>query len=358
MPTKTDRRDWHQLFPYSYKVPGNVDGMLFLNKKDFGPLYGVELEVSTSAHIQDIVDATPDVFACCKQDSSITGCFASNMEIVTRPASLKAHRFMWANIFSKIPADKFDMNDRLTNGLHIHIERLSFDSEAHIKNFCAFMGHSALSLFHSVLSRRDNFLNNQYCRSPNVEFDKKARMLKNNYDTLRSNGHTSAINVSNSATVEVRIFYGLPTYSNVMSSLEYVDSVLEFSKFLNKQTLNNLLEDYRTFLNNTPKNKYRFIKRYLKIIDFDTHVVVSRLLTLKKSELTDVEEGILEKFFKSNPKVKFSDRVHKLFNKVKGGDAFFKIGYDGAIRIKDNGIPSIVGDPLESSEIERILRTA
>lgn len=358
MPTKTDRRDWYELKSYSYKVPGNVDGMLFLNKKDFGPLYGVELEVSTSATIRRIVDATPDVFACCKQDSSISGRLDNKVEIVTRPASLKAHRFMWANIFSKIPADHFDMSDRLTNGLHIHIERLSFDGETHVKNFCTFMTHSALSLFHSVISRRDNFLNNTFCRSPSVEFDKKAHMVKQNYESLRSYGHTAAVNVSNSATVEVRIFYGLPTYSNVMSSLEYVDSVLEFTKFVNKNDLVNPLESYKTYLENTPKNKYRFLKRFFQIIDFNTHVVVSRLLTLKKSQLTEVEEGILEKFFKSNPKVKLSDRVHRLFNKVKGGGDFFKIGYNGAVYIKDasNVIPE--ADPLESDEITRILRAS
>lgn len=216
-------------------------------------LYGVELEVSTDYKVKDIIDAFPEIFVIGKSDSSITGTRANPIEIVTIPATLRKQKDMWNCFFEKVDEDKFDTLDRHNNGMHIHVDRRAFQKEvSHLKKFCYFFTNPGNTEFLKAISERDEASFKQYAK-----FVTSTHALRAERAVASSDKH-SIINLTHTATVEVRMFKGVVCQTSVIKNLEFVDSIVEFS---NRSSMAKMdLSSYLFWLEHLPKTKYRTLR--------------------------------------------------------------------------------------------------
>jgi hypothetical protein len=277
VPTQSgDRRMLHRLQSYSTKASQLISGVLRSANELSDNLYGVELEVSSNLSIPNIVDAPDKTYCFVKQDSSITGSQRNAYEIVSIPATIKVHILSWAQIFSKVGYQNFDVTKNTTNGMHIHVDMNAFNNnggspdQLHLKHFCWFFVNPVNLKFQVEVSERGTAESmEKYAKFPKFYHTTLPSCFKNSLDYTahpfrgivhfkqdRDNGRF--------VTLEVRMFKGIPSLGNIVKNLEYVDSVFDFTRKTCFQS--NTLSNYLTYLDSTPKNKYTTLKEFLNRI--------------------------------------------------------------------------------------------
>lgn len=187
--------------------------------------YGVELEtVLKEGDLDDAARETLDLlndghdeeeFAFLKKDGSLDGGVGS-FEIVTHPATLPFHREQWQNFFKNRPKALVSHDAPCSCGLHVHVEKKGL-SDLSIFKMVAFVNSQTARKFVEAIARRSN---NHYAKIA----EKKAADVKNPSDRYE------AINLTNSHTVEFRLFKGTLNKDSFMRSLEFADAVTEFGK--------------------------------------------------------------------------------------------------------------------------------
>tara|TARA_R110000868_G_scaffold322391_9_gene583316 strand:- start:189 stop:1115 length:927 start_codon:yes stop_codon:yes gene_type:complete len=187
---------------------------------NYSRLYGIELEVERRSNTPtDIIKRVYESMPGCvivKSDSSLSNGF----EIVSAPATLEAHRVFWQNFFisntdEKAPASHLKSFDTTTCGMHIHISRASLNPVL-LYNFWNFFNKHNHDEYISRIAGRGR---NSY--SAPVE---SASFL----DTISRNSQRyHYVNLSNTATVEVRIFRGNTDYIGFFKNLDFLDSLLK-----------------------------------------------------------------------------------------------------------------------------------
>jgi hypothetical protein len=282
-----NRNILYRMFEYSTKVTSLLPFSVRQKNDKTGPLYGIELEVSTRHPIISLIDAQKkQLFFFCKADRSITGQFGNNVEIVTVPCSLASHRKLWHGFFKELPANKdmWDTTSKTNNGMHIHVSRRAFTDEEHIKRFMWFFANPYNYDFQYEISERHNRESlDQYARVPNI--NQSGRYNLNNLDHLTkvthwmyrnmiSLGHGAMVNLGAHATIEVRLFRGLVSFPTVMKNLEYVDAVLHF-------TQNKPLEDctLQEFIHYQRRNveKYPSLHLFIETIGIEELLLESKV---------------------------------------------------------------------------------
>jgi len=264
-------------------------------KYDEVPFYGVELEVSTSLTVPKLVTAFGVPFAICKSDSSISGAFRMGQEIVTIPASLKYHRERWTQFFDTVNISQIDTSVNTTNGMHVHIGRQHFDGASHLMRFTYWFSNTHNRWFVMEVSDR-NISNLNYCNFPNI-IDLKTSGKKFLDSTRLSNGKMYAVNLTKTATVEVRIFKGVANYAAVMKNLELVDAVFHYTHDCSIKDCD--ISGLYKWLMKQPRSKYRALRIYLeKEITVDT---IHKLTTVVRENISvhDVHLSHREKVYLS-----------------------------------------------------------
>lgn len=222
------------------------------------PLYGIELETATAYHPREVIAAQAELFFLCKQDGSITGNGAHRYEMVTVPATFKAHRRLWAEWFNKLDYSKFDTSKNTGNGMHVHIDREAF-STSHLNKFTWFFINPANFDFLFEVSERPN--KNDFLRWAPAPYigGSKTYAIRNAVNTNK--GNRGIIHFKKTKTVEVRMFKGVVSYATIMKNLEFVDSVFYFT--LQAPTIHNTMQAYLQWLNSLPANQYKLLREFI-----------------------------------------------------------------------------------------------
>ena len=191
---------------------------------------GIELEVQSRGRVnlmdsaqQLVIDEIGEDRIYCKWDGSVSNGF----EIVTHPHSLdEFHKLDWT-FLDKLKSAGFRSWNSDSCGLHVHLSRRAFsgsstlNGEAHQLRFLKFI--------------YDN--QRQACRiagrvSDYARWDDKGNLIAKVKNGVNSAGHYSAVNTENRDTIEVRIFKGSLRKERVLSAIEFVHAVVEYTRSL------------------------------------------------------------------------------------------------------------------------------
>lgn len=193
--------------------------------------YGVELEVmcrkdTPKEILFDIEKKCLKDFCIVKSDSSIGTPDSTGFEICTVPATYRAHKEHWLPFFDEKTGSARHLKSWITNkcGIHIHISRMAF-TKGHLARFVNFVNAGVNKDFVSELAGRTN---SSYC-----QMDSKYTIMdvmRNEINTGKGHGKYSAVNLSNAATVEVRIFRGNTRKAGFFKCLEFVDSLVQYTR--------------------------------------------------------------------------------------------------------------------------------
>lgn len=273
-----DRSHFYQVFQYTTDITRILPGKRKLPSEGVPTYVGVELELSTDYNIQELIDASKELFFIAKHDSSITGRKSNKMELVTVPASFKYLKKQFALWFNNLDYKKFDCTTETNNGMHVHVDRQAFDDDYHIRNFCWFINNPANIPFIVAMSDRGSLAAMQHY-TPFCPFGShlsRTAAFKQSHRLIE--GHRGATNLkggwTNAKTVEVRIFRGIVSYAAIIKNLELVESILNFTKSLTSYRQLSL-SSYIEWLFKTPSNRFSILKKYIEQQDLNKFLLVS-----------------------------------------------------------------------------------
>jgi hypothetical protein len=293
-----DRRGLEQILNYSANVLEYLPYTIKGPKEPASTLYGVELEACSDYSPKEIIAAQKDLFFILKQDSSITGSKIERYEMVTVPASLRAHKRLWAEFFEKVDYRQFDTTKETGNGMHVHIDRKAF-SKAHLNRFTWFIINPANKDFLFTVSERPTKRNlDEWANTPNTSaYSKKVKAA---ICAVTLNGRMrGAVHFKANKTVEVRIFKGIVSYATVVKNLEFVDSVVEFTRVTNLSQVT--LKNYFSWLSTQPSNKYTVLRTFFTEAKAEQHLPLAELTEYVWN--VDDEEVVTEKLNRAPFKV-------------------------------------------------------
>jgi hypothetical protein len=293
-----DRRGLEQILNYSANVLEYLPYTIKGPKEPASTLYGVELEACSDYSPKEIIAAQKDLFFILKQDSSITGSKVQRYEMVTVPASLRAHKRLWAEFFEKVDYRQFDTTKETGNGMHVHIDRKAF-SKAHLNRFTWFIINPANKDFLFTVSERPTKRNlDEWANTPSTSaYSKKARAA---ICAVALNGRMrGAVHFKANKTVEIRIFKGIVSYATVVKNLEFVDSVVEFTRVTNLSQVT--LKNYFSWLSAQPSNKYTVLRTFFTEAKAEQHLPLAELTEYVWN--ADDEELVTEKLNRAPFKV-------------------------------------------------------
>lgn len=250
-----------RVLSYSTNVMDLLDYPVLAKNEHNPVLYGVELEVSTNYPPRDLVWANDIPFLICKSDGSVTGSKNYPVELVTVPASFKAHKIQWAKFFNKLDYEGFDCTKNTNNGMHVHIGVDSFNGSSHIRRMTFFINNPANFEFFFKVSERTKSNIDSFCQYGSPVKNRGNTIAKSVDIAKRIRG---AVNFGKGTTVEIRIFKGIVSYATIIKNLEIVDSLFYFSKDCSLADMN--LGAYIRWINATAPNKYIVLKKYLSSI--------------------------------------------------------------------------------------------
>lgn len=251
----------------------------FSCKKEKTKLYfGLELEVNTQIPWTDIQRVMLDVepkqpeFLYAMSDSSISGKFGQSYEIVSMPMTPRRMRQEYKKLFAKlsklVAAKGLSLSDVLdyetkSTGIHIHASANAF-GKLQRRKFTAMWNSDIPSIHKTVnlLAGRD--LNStRYCKpSPAYEGRRVGYSLK----AVRYNDKYAACNdTGGSQTVEVRVFKGTPTLTNILGCIDTVEAVFNFTAEMPNSAFSNTFPKvFHNWLYSQPAYKYRDLKERIQ----------------------------------------------------------------------------------------------
>lgn len=208
------------IYNYSYKPEPVFHGE--------GPLYlGLELEIETAydetSDCARIANAALGSLGYLKEDGSISRGF----EMVTHPMSHEYARTQFPWQMLEVLAGRECTGE--DTGLHVHVSRKGFASPSHVYRWLKFLHRNSEHV--SVIARRDS--------------DQWAAW--NHRDRMRAKEHAKgelygeryrAINVTNEATFEVRVFRSSLNPQEVQAALDLVAGSVEYTRELTVADIN------------------------------------------------------------------------------------------------------------------------
>lgn len=189
----------------------NIDDNLFA---------GIELEINFNdkKNFKKFLTASRDFdFVYCKHDGSL---HSYGVEIVSHPANFQYHfHNNWKNIFNYF--------QHCTNtdgcGLHVHLN----------KNYFRNNGGNAYTLDYIV-----NNCNKVICDIGSRKLDNYCRKnVKYSYGLNSSSAHTSACNMSNDNTVELRFCKSTNNYNSFLRKLKMIYTLVKFADKYNEDSV-------------------------------------------------------------------------------------------------------------------------
>lgn len=216
------------LHGYSYKpVP------VFYGTKGTRKYLGVELEIDCGYRKDkkesvELINDNLD-WAYCKTDSSLD----CGIEIVTHPCSLEYHmekKDVYKKTFSQLVDNKWRSHDTTTCGLHVHVSRdclgdSTSDKELTVAKIMLIIDNLWDKGLVTFTRRKESELNRwakRYCLAKDdvVESSKQCKGM----------GRYFALNLTNTNTIEFRLFKGTLNIDTYMATIQLVSNIVDFAK--------------------------------------------------------------------------------------------------------------------------------
>lgn len=182
---------------------------------------GMELEVNHADYsCAEIATNELGSLGYLKEDSSLDDGF----EIVTHPMThaYAAEDFPW----SMLTALRNEGARSSGAGLHVHVNRSAFDGPSHVYRWLRLVYRNEQAL--TALSRRGSYELNEW-----AAFDRyTSRAAKEHAKGSRGGKRHAAVNVTNNATFEVRLFASSLRRQSVRAALDFVDASVEYTRHL------------------------------------------------------------------------------------------------------------------------------
>jgi hypothetical protein len=320
-PKPGDRRSLEQILSYSTNVLDHLPYTIKGPKEPKATLYGVELEACSNYTPKEVIAAQKDLFFILKQDGSISGDKSNKYEMVSVPASLRAHKRLWAEFFDKVDYRKFDVSKDTGNGMHVHIDRKSFTKE-HLNRFTWFIINPANQDFLFTVSERPTKANmHEWARVPDGVIFQPSKVSASRIAIALNRSLRGAIHFKSDKTVEIRLFKGIVSYATVVKNLEFVDSVVEYTRVTSLKNIS--LSHYLDWLETLPKNKYTVLKTFYTEANVRQHTLNAQLTEYIWN--TEYPEDITEKLNKAPFKVT-NDHITALNKKKRKRTYILKNG--------------------------------
>lgn len=255
------RQQLSTILNYSTNVLDYLPFNIRSPKEAKAPLYGIELETATDYRPADVIAAQSELFFICKSDGTISGHGVNKYEMVTVPATFKAHKRLWADWFNKLDYTKFDTSKNTGNGMHVHVERKAFFDSRHLNRFSWFFINPANYDFMFEISERPN--KSEFQRwAPTPHFGEGRSKTKTMRNAVAAHRNLRGIiHFKSDVTVEVRMFKGVVSYATIMKNLEFVDSVFHFTT--ETTLLQTNLKSYLAWLDRQPSNRYGMLRKFI-----------------------------------------------------------------------------------------------
>lgn len=209
--------------------------------------YGLELEVSTKTGVRhtsaedlsERLDAITGGFVYCKSDCSVS----AGLEMVTHPASLRAHmsEISWKWFCKTCVKAGFRSHDANESaGLHIHVGRTELGNDAIERDETARkLVLIAARFWPEVVrfSRRHHSQLDQWAARPQIPGYSRDTPPEDVESLLRPwrahptnhNARYTAVNLTNAATVEIRVFRGSLNRDTVIAAIQLVDNFCTYA---------------------------------------------------------------------------------------------------------------------------------
>lgn len=215
--------------------------------------FGVELEceprndggnVRMDAYeLSDRIDEIPGSRTYCKSDGSLS----NGVEIVSHPGTLAHHMYVmhWRQIQRTCEKAGFRSHDAANSGLHVHVGRAQLGSTDAERDDVTRKVQVLFALYAAELtrfSRRRRSCLEQWAPIDSLSVTpddirhvrsgaQLARWATASVPAYRSNHNDryTAVNVTNSATVEIRIFRGTLKRDTLIAAIQLVSNVFEYA---------------------------------------------------------------------------------------------------------------------------------
>lgn len=195
---------------------------------------GVELEVDNggqrdaeAATILDIMNENEnDFMVYCSRDGSLN----NGIEIITAPATLNYHKTLktkYKKLFKRLIRDGYRSHNTSTCGIHVHFSRAFFGEN---EEECVTKLLYLVERFWDeivIFSRRDYTALEHFAKKTDTN-PKDFMRIWNKTDN--HDGRYFAVNITNTNTIELRMFRGTLNYDSFMAILYFVDSLARICK--------------------------------------------------------------------------------------------------------------------------------
>jgi hypothetical protein len=226
---------------WNYK-PSNWKALMHRNDSGNTVLYGIENEVAIrnnpAAFIKAVYNEMPRR-TFIKRDGSIST--DEGIEVVAHPMSYKYlldNKKKIAEPYKRKYTNGRVRADRLAScGLHIHVSRNSFRSPGHVYRFALLL---ATPLARKMSRRRSEYWRqrtqaHRYCREL-LPAASEVQTWFMNMERIYNDNRYRHVNITNSHTVEARIFQGTTNPNKIVKAVEFTKLALEASKYSSNNT--------------------------------------------------------------------------------------------------------------------------
>lgn len=210
-------------------------------------LLGIELEIGSGYERDEMLAKycidQMNGYLICKDDGSING---EGFEMVTYPFSYKYHEKMmpkWEKILEKCDYRGFESGSRANTGMHVHINRPWF-GETHDEqqeNIDKLL-YIFEAFWDNILkfSKRTNAKAQDWAaRYMNIPRDEKLNKKKIK-ESSKGAGRYRAVNLCNTATVEIRIFNGTLDSEQFFANVQLVKRLMDIVTTMDETQLDEL----------------------------------------------------------------------------------------------------------------------
>lgn len=251
--------DFNYIESYNYKPTPIFHGE--------GTFYGIEIELDRGGMIDDNAYELMSIGnrdgenIYIKQDGSLD----DGYEIVTHPMSLEYHsnQMPWQEILRKSISMGYKSHQAGTCGLHIHISRAALGNdfetqEKTISNILFFVEKNWDQMLR--FSRRTEEQINRWASRYGLKDTPKELMEHAKNNTI---GRYACVNLSNAATIEMRMFRGTLKYQTFIATLQIVDEICNMAISLSGNEMKEL--SWQDFVLGINKDSKPELIEYLKI---------------------------------------------------------------------------------------------
>lgn len=250
------------IYNYSYKPHPlfySMDG------EETNIFFGIELEIDRGGcdsfkaqTLLEVVNKDSEL-GYFKRDGSLN----NGMEFVTHPATFRFHmeKFPWKEFLQKAVELGYRSHDGGTCGLHIHVSRSAFGRDREeqyagiMKLLYLFEKHwdNIVKFSRRTTSQVERWANRYGLVSDPKELLEYARYTDNRY---------KAINLTNSNTIEIRIFRGTLRYQTFVATLQFTKVLVDL---VNSRDLEQVINmEWKDICDYIFENNYEELMEYLR----------------------------------------------------------------------------------------------